>query len=755
MKLFKLLFFTALFLLIFENLCVSHADSKELPSINVINLIRSNELGHDKDNLLASLKDQYTITHQLNINATWLLQYYVLENTEMVNYIKHSMQKQELGLLFEIDRNFTSKSGVAYRGQGPWYFSDGLLLSSYDADERRKLIDTAFAKFYSVFGYYPKTVGAWYIGADSLNYMQQKYGIVATLKASDQFNLDTYTIWGSPWDVPYINSKENQLIPARDFDSSSKVVNLQWAARDPNRGYVDPLYGIQDFPARSFNAAYVNYMADLFLKENLDNFVFGLENGGNTFTFNQYYKVMLEKAKELEKSGKIKISLAKDFATGFLKTKEILPSNNYLLANDYKNKDQAFWYSTTNYRVYIQKSGENIYLTDLRNYSKKINEDFITLNNSQGMLTAAAPKIYDSVLTSSDRKLLLRTTEPLTLSKDKQLLTLKAGDNIIIGQFAENQIWVNENGTKKEFNFNGNENNINTFNLIFVLLIIYFVIIYLFKKNLINAILLFVPLTLARPYLPQGSIGNLNFILDKKELFISQFFANSLFLSETNLIIFTVCPLVLLIVLNFILTFVFKNKYFKLFYYVYFLFLIGIYSHIFYFALDKKSLAIIVIINLFLFSLSLFALLRFPKTLKQKFTVLMIFISMICIFDSAVLFSRSHTFLASFELQALNTVNAKHKDVIFVEQIDFNVKPIYKAIKPFLLENISLAEKLTNTKWTKILRPSNDILGISNYDNKLIFVAKYLGSDLSPFEQQKLGLKKIFDNYQIAIYEKN
>ena len=51
------------------------------------------------------------------------------------------MIDQEFGLFLEIDRNLAAKSDVAYRGRGPWYFSDGIYLLSYDPVERKKIID--------------------------------------------------------------------------------------------------------------------------------------------------------------------------------------------------------------------------------------------------------------------------------------------------------------------------------------------------------------------------------------------------------------------------------------------------------------------------------------------------------------------------------------------------------------------------------------------------------------------------------------
>ena len=288
------------------------------PAITIINPIRGNGLGHENDDLLASLKAQWQVTKDEGVNATWLFQYSAMEIPGMTEYAKREMKGQEFGLLFEIDGNAAEKARVRFRGQRAWYASDGLFLMSYDAQERRRMIDTAFFLFKKTFGYYPKTVGAWWIGGDSLSYMQKKYGITAVLRAADQFNLDFYSIWGTPWNIPYLPSRENEGIPAHSYEESVKVVVLQWAIRDPLEGYRDPLFSLQDYMMKGYTPGYVNYLASIYLQKPLGNMVMGLENGGTIETFRQSYKTMLTKAKEMQETGSADILQAQSYAERFL-----------------------------------------------------------------------------------------------------------------------------------------------------------------------------------------------------------------------------------------------------------------------------------------------------------------------------------------------------------------------------------------------------------------------------------------------------
>lgn len=484
-------------------------------SITVINLVRSNAQGHEKDNLFNSLQAQWEITDDAHIPATWLVQYSVLENNKMVNFMKTNMHGQEFGLLFEIDKNFAEKSGVTYKNQGgPWYFSDSLLLPSYDISERRKMIDTAFAKFRDIFGYYPKTVGAWWIGADSLTYMHQRYGVIAALRAADQYKLDEYTIWGGPWDIPYVASTTNEGMPAKSVQDSSGVVILQWGVRDALLGYSDQLYGVQDFPNRGYDSGYVNFMASVFLKAPFGNLVFGLENGGDLAVFSGYYQLMLTKAQEIHSAQHVALSFAGDFAKKFLQQGNVLGGASVVLTKGYRSSDQAVWVNKEKYRVFIQKIGNKVSLIDVRNYAQKNEEDFAVLPNVNPMLLIQEPALIDSKQVSGQERLLCNCNEDLHLSKKGSVLELFSGKTKI-AEFTDDGFRITV-GKMQQFVFN-KQFQLSIPLALFLLYAVYFLILLKrssFKKALLEMLVLVVPLLFALSYLKDRSF----FLFDTKEL---------------------------------------------------------------------------------------------------------------------------------------------------------------------------------------------------------------------------------------------
>jgi hypothetical protein len=683
-------------------------ENSNLPVVTVINPIRGNEW-HNKINLLSSLKEQWKAIQNEKVNATWIWQYTALEDENLVSFAKNNMKNQEFGLFLEIDRNTTKKANVQYRGQGPLYFSDGLFLVSYDKEERKKLIDEIFAKFKKTFGYYPKTVGAWWIGGDSLTYMQEKYGIVAAMKAADQFDLDVYSIWGSPWSIPYIASKNNEGIPASSFDDSSKVVIIQWAPRDPLSGYADAKFSLQDFSIQDYPFSYTDYISSIYLKNPLDNLNVGLENGGTSAIFEGYYSDKLSGAKKLEKENKAKILLVKDYAEMFLSRKKIFSNsdNNYFLSKDYKSDDQSFWYHSVNFKAGIHKIGDSVYLIDLRNYKNQVDEDFSLLPNSQGYLRTTTPAIIDSMRFPDQKILLTKSSDSLRINKNGNSIDLFSGMKKI-AKFNDSSLELFTDSNKSRvFDFSNKSSTFST-------------IVFDKKQLILYSIFSFIP--------------------------ISYFF-----------IVFSATAIIVLLVLFYLLIIKSSTGWHKSLFFVLLIATILFYVRVPYFPLDKSTYiqigSIFTLIALVFFITSF---LIFKKIKSKKIFVLSILSIpiIILIFLAVAYLSRSSIVLTPFERDALKVIKEKNKDVIFISETDYNIKPIYKAVKPILYEDYHFGEKLTGTNWTIAVRPENNMIKLSDYKDKLVVAPRYLGADFSNHEAELHRFKKIFDNAQIAIFEK-
>jgi len=141
--------------------------------ITVVNPVR---ISLYSTNPSASLIAQYSEVKKRNLAATWLLTYDVISDSKVVSVTREMDKSQELGLFFEITPKIASAAGVIYNKTDSWHRANSVFLSGYSQKDRRELIDTIFGKFKDIYGYYPVSVGAWWIDSYSLEYMKNKYG---------------------------------------------------------------------------------------------------------------------------------------------------------------------------------------------------------------------------------------------------------------------------------------------------------------------------------------------------------------------------------------------------------------------------------------------------------------------------------------------------------------------------------------------------------------------------------------------------
>ena len=140
--------------------------------ITLVNPVRISVYTKDPAKSFAS---QYSEVSKRNLPASWLFTYDVLENQQVTFLARQMDHRQDLGIFLEVTPNFAKSAAVKYNKTDSWHRSNSVFLSGYSQEDRKKLIDTVFEKFKSDFGYYPKSVGAWWVDSFSLGYMKEKY----------------------------------------------------------------------------------------------------------------------------------------------------------------------------------------------------------------------------------------------------------------------------------------------------------------------------------------------------------------------------------------------------------------------------------------------------------------------------------------------------------------------------------------------------------------------------------------------------
>lgn len=349
----------------------------------LVNPVRSRDLWFNKS--LLPLNSQYQLVEQYKLAATWLIQFDVLRDKELLEKIKSFDKNQEIGIFLEVSEKLTEQSRVIYPHDVSWFNPNAVFLSGYSQSDRKKIIDNQFKSFKIIFGFYPKSIGAWWIDSYSLGYMREKYGIKSALIVADQKTTDNYGVWGQWWGVPYYPLKVNILTPASSLDNKLDVVIIQWAQRDPILAYGDgPKYSNYSLQANDYirqgkNTKYFEDLANIYLdcKNPLGQITVGLETGTESVGYINEYANQL---KYLSTHKTLEVVTMSQFADKFSRvfpnfTEKFLIGPDWILKTDersnHKLKDNIKYNQSITFKDYFISDKENFLDRNLEKLNRK------------------------------------------------------------------------------------------------------------------------------------------------------------------------------------------------------------------------------------------------------------------------------------------------------------------------------------------------------------------------------------------------
>lgn len=371
--------------------------------ITIANPVRIS--AYTKDSV-KSLASEYSEVSKRNLPASWLFTYDVLENQQVTDFAKQMDQKQDLGIFLEVTPNFAKNAGVIYNKTDSWHRSNSVFLIGYSQDDRKKLIDVVFKKFKSDFGYYPRSVGAWWVDSFSLSYMKDKYGIIATLGCADQFYTDGYSLWGQYWSTPFYPAKFHAGMPARSIETKLDLVLLQWATRDPLNGYSGERassYSTQDYYTRNLPDEYYEKLIKLYALKNKNQFgqiTLGLEGDFPEETYREKFAQHLDTIQRISTKENITITNMKDFSLWYRQTFPNLSPAHVIEADDLLgSKIKSIWYQSPAYRIGLTYNEENqeLKIIDWRTFQDNFQEPFYLTPNTQLNLYINTPSLIDQI----------------------------------------------------------------------------------------------------------------------------------------------------------------------------------------------------------------------------------------------------------------------------------------------------------------------------------------------------------------------
>jgi hypothetical protein len=363
--------------------------------VNIINFIRQCEPRIEwitEDVLYKTVVEQIKIMKKHQLKGTFLLQYDALIDARYQKLLKGLPSDMfEIGAWWEIPQPLVEKSGYRWRGRFPWdWHADVGFATGYSPKERETLTDTYMADFKKVFGYYPKSVGSWFIDAHTLQYMFDRYGIVASCNCKDQIGTDGYTMWGGYWSQGYYPSKNNAYMPAQNAENQIPVPIFRMLGSDPIHQYDSGLGGNRQRVV-SLEPVYMKGGGDPdWCKWYFDAFVEGAAMGygyvqagqENSFTWKkmgQGFSIQMPMIAQLLKEGKVILKTLGETGKWFRDKYKVTPPTSVTVLNDYSMKNQkTVWFNSRFYRANLLWDQGTLRFRDIHLFDETVASDYLT-----------------------------------------------------------------------------------------------------------------------------------------------------------------------------------------------------------------------------------------------------------------------------------------------------------------------------------------------------------------------------------------
>lgn len=361
--------------------------------INIINFIRQTDYRiENSDSLLyQAVKEQLKLINRYNLPATFLLQYDALIKPEYQQLLKSQLNQQsEIGGWFEITQPQIEDAGLKWRGEHSWVSHANIAFSTgYTKDEREKLVDVYMEKFKEIFGEYPKSMGSWYIDAHTLNYMYEKYGIIASCNCKDQVGTDGYTLWGGYWNQAYYPSKLNGYMPAQSQEQQISVPVFRMLGSDPIYQYDDGLGNDRQgvislepvYTQAGKNKAWVHYFFNSIVDQPCLAFNYAQAGQENSFTWDAMkdgLEMQIPIIDSLQRTQKIQVLTLAETGKWFKDKFSTTPATAVTVLNDIRNENnKTVWFNSRYYRANLLWKNQDFSFRDIHLFDERFKSQYV------------------------------------------------------------------------------------------------------------------------------------------------------------------------------------------------------------------------------------------------------------------------------------------------------------------------------------------------------------------------------------------
>jgi hypothetical protein len=339
---------------------------------------------------------QQEMAHRHGFKTTIQMTYAALFNRECIDIAKEHHEKygDEISLTF---------LGIQCKEFREKYHSKELAIWLFSMEDKKKIVDDLFGLFHKEFGFYPTSTGSYYMDAELVCYIKERYPMIKIAVATcfeegprvfHNCNNSWYTLLdGGPW-TAWIPSKHNIHCLAKDEQDDIGIVAIPHLSRDLLASIDSPglFYGthpqniLRGMVYEGDQMPYQLNMIDQYRAMARQNNGLGynmvyvgpgwMGKGGRWEANHQLcvkvYEDMLAYYGELKKQGQLIDQTMSEFADTFRKhqkhTEPLVALWKDIL---YGTDQQVFWYADPHFRVLVDlKQGGAI--IDLRPYAAQL-----------------------------------------------------------------------------------------------------------------------------------------------------------------------------------------------------------------------------------------------------------------------------------------------------------------------------------------------------------------------------------------------
>lgn len=385
--------------------------------VNIVNFIRGVEPREPVD-LVKPVAEQIRLAHEHDLPSTFLLQYDALIDPRFVDLLKKELRPEdEIGAWLEVVQPQVEAAGLKWRGRFPWdWHTDVGFTVGYSPEDRRKLVDVYMDRFRKTFGRLPRSVGCWVIDAPTLNYLADKYGIVAAAICKDQSGTDGYNVWGGYWNQAYYPSRKNAFMPAQTPAEQVRVPVFRMLGSDPVDQYdtgigherqgvisLEPVY-----PESGGNPKWVRWFFDVNFRAPCLAFAYAQAGQENSFgwpAMERGLKDQFPLLAEWRKAGRVRVETMEKSGEWFRRTFAQTPATAVVADHAFRDPERgSIWYESRFYRVNFYGDGRTWLIRDIHLFNENFPERYLKTAVTTAECTYETLPVMDGYHWSSREK---------------------------------------------------------------------------------------------------------------------------------------------------------------------------------------------------------------------------------------------------------------------------------------------------------------------------------------------------------------